>query len=196
MVNCQSIKNKVPILQESIDYTKPDIIIGSESWLSPDYKNSEIFPLDFQTNVFRKDRNKNGGGVFIAVHDKFRASEGTCSVNTSDCELVWAELQTKTKSVMIGSYYRPPNANINSLNNLNDSIKNITNQNINKPILIAGDFNLPHINWNNNTVVPSKPQADQHFQLLNIIEEHSLEQLQLNRIQYLRPIPHQQFISH
>ena len=32
-------------LKESVDYIKPDVIIGCESWLSSDYTNSENFPL-------------------------------------------------------------------------------------------------------------------------------------------------------
>ena len=42
-----------------------DIICGSESHLEQSIPSSEIFPDLFQ--VLRKDRNRNGGGVFIAV---------------------------------------------------------------------------------------------------------------------------------
>ena len=38
-MNCQSIKNKRSSLKESVDYIKPDAIIGCESWLSLDYTN-------------------------------------------------------------------------------------------------------------------------------------------------------------
>jgi len=59
-VNCQSIRNKVA------DQYKPDIILGNESWLSPDIKSSEIFPDNY--NIYRKDRiSDNHGGVFQAV---------------------------------------------------------------------------------------------------------------------------------
>ena len=46
-MNCQSIKNKKAELQTIIDSAKPDIILGNESWLTPDIKNSEIFPDSF-----------------------------------------------------------------------------------------------------------------------------------------------------
>ena len=42
IMNCQSIKNKKPELQTIVDTAKPDIILGCESWLSPDIANSEI----------------------------------------------------------------------------------------------------------------------------------------------------------
>ena len=54
-MNCQSIRNiKKPELQNIVDTAKPDIILGCESWLSPDIANSEIFPEGF--DAVRKDR--------------------------------------------------------------------------------------------------------------------------------------------
>ena len=67
IINCQSIKNKVAELNSVISYVKPDIIIGNESWLASDISNSEIFPTDYQQSVYRKDRNKHGGGDFIEL---------------------------------------------------------------------------------------------------------------------------------
>ena len=54
IMNCQSIKNKKAELHTIIDSAKPDIILGNESWLTPDIKNSEIFPESF--DAVRKDR--------------------------------------------------------------------------------------------------------------------------------------------
>ena len=44
MMNCQSIRTKRSELHECVEYTKPDAIIGCESWLSKEHKNAEIFP--------------------------------------------------------------------------------------------------------------------------------------------------------
>ena len=57
MINCQSIRNEKSVLRECVEYIKPDIIIGCESWLSSEHKNADIFPDSYQTNVYRKDRN-------------------------------------------------------------------------------------------------------------------------------------------
>ena len=43
IMNCQSIKNKKAEIHAVIDSAKPDIILGNESWLTPEIKNSEIF---------------------------------------------------------------------------------------------------------------------------------------------------------
>jgi hypothetical protein len=42
--------------------------------MSKEHKNAEIFTDGYNKNVFRKDRKKNRGGVFIALHDKFTTS--------------------------------------------------------------------------------------------------------------------------
>ena len=61
-------------------------------------KTQNFFPDSYKKNVFRKDRNKNGGGVFISVHDKFNSTSVENSEN--NCELQWTEIQTKSKSVI------------------------------------------------------------------------------------------------
>ena len=41
--NFQSVVNKVPDFNCLVDTERPDIIIGTESWLSPDIKDNELF---------------------------------------------------------------------------------------------------------------------------------------------------------
>ena len=68
VINFQSIKNKKEELAIILDEIKPDIVLGSETWLRPDIKTPEFFPNGF--DVYRKDRkDKKGGGVIIAVRD-------------------------------------------------------------------------------------------------------------------------------
>ena len=57
------MKSKVPDLHQ----VKPDIIVGTELWLTSDITNSEIFSKDLYT-IYRKDRTgRKGGGVFLAI---------------------------------------------------------------------------------------------------------------------------------
>jgi hypothetical protein len=39
-----------------IDSTRPDIIFGTETWLSPNIRDIEVFPEE--SKVFRNDRKK------------------------------------------------------------------------------------------------------------------------------------------
>ena len=66
IMKCQSLKNKKAEIHTVIDSAKPDIILENESWLTPEVKNSEIFPDSF--DAIRKDRagGSQGGGIFIA----------------------------------------------------------------------------------------------------------------------------------
>ena len=50
VVNCQSIKStgKKALLQNLIDSTQADIIIGTESWLDGSIKSSEVFSSNFK----------------------------------------------------------------------------------------------------------------------------------------------------
>ena len=75
-VNFPSVVNKVADLHCLIDTERPDVIIGTESWLSPDIRYSEIFPLGY--TPYRADRvteTTRSGGVFVLVSDTLIISE-------------------------------------------------------------------------------------------------------------------------
>ena len=105
IMNCQSIKNKKAELHTIIDSAKPDIILGNESWLTPDIKNSEIFPDSF--DAVRKDRARDAhGGVFIAFKCDLLCTE-TPELDTN-CEIVWCKMNIiGCRTLYLGSFYRP-----------------------------------------------------------------------------------------
>ena len=89
IMNCQSIKNKKAEIHTVIESAKPDIILGNESWLTPDIKNSEIFPDSF--DAIRKDRASDAhGGVFIAFRRYLLCTEAP-ELDTK-CEIIWCKL--------------------------------------------------------------------------------------------------------
>ncbi len=47
-----------------------------------------------------------------------------------------------------------------------------------KIIIVAGDFNLPHINWESMAVKAGCNQSNQHHYLLDMMDEHGMEQIQ------------------
>ena len=65
VVNCQSILVNRASFTGFIENHHPNIVIGTESWLSPAVLNSEIFPPKYE--VFRKERMDGYGGVFLAL---------------------------------------------------------------------------------------------------------------------------------
>lgn len=174
VLNCQSVVNKKASLAQMMDRTKPDIVIGTESWLKTKHNNAEIFPDNF--TIFRQDRKgaQKGGGVFIAISNSYTATEmpelGT------DCELVWCRLQARgQKDLFIAAYYRPPSNDSISLDQLEASISRVANTG--SHILLAGDFNLPHINWDTHEVLQGASCPRLQRKLITILEDSDLHQV-------------------
>ena len=67
-INFQSARKKSKYISTVIETTKPDIILGTETWLSDDIRSSEVFDSNLGFEVHRNDRPSNPhGGVLIAV---------------------------------------------------------------------------------------------------------------------------------
>ena len=65
LINFQSLKNKAADLEALIDLYSPDIIQGTETWLSSAIQTSEVIPECYTT--YRKDRTTDShGGVLFA----------------------------------------------------------------------------------------------------------------------------------
>ncbi|VDI47873.1 Hypothetical predicted protein [Mytilus galloprovincialis] len=64
VINCQSVVDKRPLLENMLESTGADIIIGTESWLKAHHQSTVIFQKDYK--VFRKyRRTRPGRGVSI-----------------------------------------------------------------------------------------------------------------------------------
>ena len=174
-INFCGIRNKVAELHAFIEYHVPDIIIGTETHLSPDIKDCEL--LSNLYTIIRKDRrNSRGGGVLIAVKSDLVVTNHS---DSSDCEIIWVEVQGKKKSnsIFIGSFYRPPASDISVLLELEKSIENISNIAKNHTVIIGGDFNLPGVNWNTYSVNPGSRDVQDCQCLLDIAQDFHLSQL-------------------
>ena len=65
----------------------------------------------------------------------------------TDCELLLVQIDlTGAKSLYIGAFYRPPDSDVTTLENLVQSLQRLTHR-TNGNIWFGGDFNAPHINW-------------------------------------------------
>lgn len=147
-MNCRSAKNKIADIAAVIDQYKPDIIFGTESWLTSNIESNEIFPDGYK--IFRKDRpdDCHGGGVFQAVKNDIIITHR--SDLDTDCEIIRTQCQLadkKTKSLLFGSYYRPNSSNVTSLGELDASLLKLGNSVHKNNIIVSGDFNAPDISW-------------------------------------------------
>ena len=174
LVNCRGIKGKKAEYQAMIDTLKPDIVAGTESHLEDSINTNEIFPPDYTT--YRNDRNRHGGGVFISVKNKWVSRQINPSIDVT-CEVIWVSVDRYGSSpITIGSFYRPPGSPPEALTDLTKSATSIKRGD-NSCILIAGDFNLPGIDWNEQKIVPGSRDGAQCQTLLNFCDDMALDQL-------------------
>ena len=69
-INFQSIINKTQEFRCLIDIEKLDVVIGTESWLSPEISSGEMFPPGYtEFRADRKSRTRSGRVFFILVSD-------------------------------------------------------------------------------------------------------------------------------
>ena len=190
-INFRSIKNKKPDLDILLDSVQPDIIIGTETWLDPSVNSSEFFSPDNFT-VYRNDRpqNKRGqshGGVLIAINSNIPST--SLPELQTNCEMVWAEVTiSNARKLLVCSYYRPHPDDDISLPLLNESLNRI-NPNSKSIIVVGGDFNLGHMNWDIPSIITGKPNLQQHKMLLDILNDHSLTQVVTIPTSYSQTIP-------
>ena len=177
IINCHSILDKKPELENLIETTQADIILGTESWLRDDHLSTSIFPKGFK--VYRKDRrNRTGGGVFILVTEELISSEPEEMKVEGSCELIWAHIQVPGSSqLFIGSFYRPPDENDSGyLDQLQSCLSKIPTG---AHTWIGGDFNLGDIDWTTDSVKQYANKPGLCHQLLRISKDNFLDQLVL-----------------
>ena len=176
-MSCQSIKDKKAELHTINDSAKPDIILGNESWLTPDIKNSKIFSKSF--DAVRRERASDAhGGVFIAFKRDLLCTE-TPELDTN-CEIVWCKFNIiGCRTLYLGSFYRPPppdKIDNDYLEKFNSSLSRIM-LNRNAYVLVGGDFHCGDIEWSNMQKAHGVQKRQSQQQLFDIIGEHCLTQV-------------------
>ena len=171
-VNFRSVIGSKPELLNLIDSLRPDIIIGTETWLDKTIKNEEFMPSNYC--VHRKDRNREGGGVLIAVR-----SEMQSTVNNeldTDCEILWAKIMTEDKrNLHVCAYYRPKTSDIESLDKFEISLRRAASTD--SRIVIAGDLNFPDWDWNKMTLKDGAKYPALHTRFVDLLHDVGMEQM-------------------
>ena len=146
-------------LDEFIFTHKPHIIVGTETWLSPNVNNNEVISPEWIYNIYRKDRPDSYGGVMIAVSKQINFYEMT-ELRT-DCELLWT-----SSKLFVGAYYRPHIGDQCSIDQLNLSLQR-------PEIWLIDDFNVPCINWEFMSLSTNRTHVAQNSSLIDVMQEHA-----------------------
>ena len=173
VVNFQSIKSKQGPVKNLIESTNADIIIGTETWIDPTVTNNQIFPSYY--DIYRRDRNMNGGGVLIAIKNTL-ISEPVPELQT-DCEIVWARINlVGAKTLYLSSYYHPKTSDEQSILEFQHSMERATRIH-NAMFIIGGDFNFPGWNWKDKVLKPDTSNPSIHYKFADILDDHGLIQM-------------------
>ncbi|XP_042147471.1 uncharacterized protein LOC121836598 [Ixodes scapularis] len=168
-----SVKNKLPdfrVLTES----QPDTIFAAcETWLDCSVYDSQLVDLA-HFKIFRKDRNKSGGGVLLAVPSHFKCTR-RLDLEQHGLEAVFVDLHRKGGLLHLCVVYCPPGNKVEAYDYLHKSLTALLHLDKRYAnICVVGDYNA-HVNWSDPTTpVPADPQDDL---LLNGMESLGLTQM-------------------
>ena len=183
-INCQSITDKKAEFAATLEYIKPDIVCGTESWLhgiQPEKNpatnatgSSEVFPPGY--TPYRSDRSTLRVGVFVLVKEDLVSTgiEKVKEIN-SDAEISWTRVKTKAKDV---SFYMPK-CQMDHLDQLDASLEKIARKG-DKNVILCGVFNCPDVDWSNHTVPARAPDSLVQKRLVEIADKHGLHQVHDN----------------
>ena len=147
--NIRSLQNKAIYVEAELSMF--DIIAISETWLYKDFPENKI-----QINGYQKpercDRpdNTHWGGVAIYVKNNMYCKRRR-DLEVDELEAVWVEVRVGQETLLVGCFYKPPDARVAYWNKIDESISKAGNTPY--KYVILGDFNtnhnspqLPHLN--------------------------------------------------
>ena len=110
----------------------------TETWLTSNVFNNEILPNQYI--IYHNDRRSRGGGVLIAVRTHIISK---LLPSPTNLEMLTVELKLP-KRLILCVVYLPPDPTSSQIRSLSDHISQFQQSH---SVVLLGDFNLPHINW-------------------------------------------------
>ena len=174
VINLQGLTNKKTSLAQLNSDIQSDIVIASETWLHNDIKSSELL-LDLY-DVYRRDRvNKIRGGAMIAIKKNLESEMVYTSKTT---ESIYCKINMKNRTpIIIGSVYRPPNPNLQKKDEICRELTEIKANNKKALFWVGGDFNLPDIDWQIDTITGHQYPSALNTKFLDTINELGWNQI-------------------
>lgn len=171
LLNARSIVNKTLELDMLLHVHSPLLVFITETNLSADIRDSEIFPPSYP--CLRVDRNRQGGGVLIAHGAHISITRIPLPQEFDQIEIVWAKMVLNGVTSIIGCCYRPPNLRPDLSSLMCRSIDFIGCNFPNHRVLLCRDFNFPRIDWVTNAARLGFSEAE----YLSSLANHGFEQL-------------------
>ena len=154
-------RNKLNDFQSYVYENKPGIVLLTETWLTHEHLNNEIFPNDTY-RCFRLDRtpkthppdplNKSkfrekGGGVLIAVRSDLKIEVKEVPIK-SKAEIISLELNLgKKETVCITLCYRVGTLGVPNFAEIEKHLREIASKKKFSKHIVVGDFNFSKTDW-------------------------------------------------
>ena len=169
-----NIFSNIHCFQDLIYAHRLDIICVNETWLNNNVFNYELLNDDYI--IFRKDReSRRAGGVLIAIRESSFTSVHQYIPETNpneQFEIAAAVVTTpQQKKMLVCSCYRPPDSTSNWIDSFNTYISRACDLFDN--VIICGDFNLPDISWDNNSIA----HDTNNHPFIEVLNDHFLNQV-------------------
>ena len=130
-------RNMFRALISSLDY--PECLALQETKLDDTFLTNELMLGDY--TIYRRDRNRFGGGVLIGVRKHLCATIGDINFDT---EGVTVNIRLCGWSFDVVSFYRPSSSNKLSIFDLDAKLRSLSARGSGRRCLtVAGDFNMP-----------------------------------------------------
>ena len=167
LINARSIVNKIDDLHILVSEHSPDCIFITETWLCDAHDDSLLALNNYI--IFRKDRSNGSdphGGVLIAV----KSGLNPIKINLDTIyECVVVDILQNMVRIRLCCIYRPPSMSDAETKTFFYKLTPALNSSFN--LCLAGDFNVPNIDWNSFTATDRSGSV-----LLNFVNELSLKQ--------------------
>ena len=124
------------------DEHSPHLICLNETKLDSDVADNEL-RLERFHEIFRKDRDKNGGGVAIYVRSNIK-----CEIREDfgDDLSISVEVEVPhVKPILVTTVYKPPDSRVELFSFIENMISKIDQEG--KECILTGDFNCDLFKW-------------------------------------------------
>ena len=122
---------------------KPDIICLNETFLSKCTGQVSLEGFVVSARRDRRDGRKCGG---VIVFTRVALEESvTCIKDCEDSERLWLIVHACSGPLLLGCWYRPPDAGVASIQSLSEDLQDLAGESM--TTLILGDINVHHERW-------------------------------------------------
>lgn len=158
-----------------------NVFAFTETNLTKSFLSSELGLVKY--SIYRCDRNlantkkKSGGGVLLAVSDRFSSSP--LSQSSQGFEQLFVRISISSHGgsrghFIIGLVYIPPASPGSFFSSHFDEVERLRGLYPDDSFIILGDFNLPELTWNDDQQDCSTPRSGL---FMDLISYHELDQL-------------------